>query len=69
MTKITEWNESLWETLKQQLFMAGTEALEDFAGIDIPEYYEKDSIDNLLDETYDQMPEEELIAFYEKYVS
>lgn len=56
-----------WQTLKQELFVYGAEALEDFIGTELDENLEKDSIEKMLDEIADQMPDEELYEFYSKY--
>ena len=47
--------------------MNGAEALEDFIGTELDKNLEKDSIEKLLDEISDQMPDEELFQFYSKY--
>ena len=46
--------------------MNGLEALEEFLG-ELDENLEKDTIENMLDETAEQMPDEELFRFYIKY--
>lgn len=56
-----------WKILKRELFMNGPEALEDFIGTELDKNLEKDSIEKLLDEISDQMPDEELFQFYSKY--
>lgn len=56
-----------WEILKRELFMNGAEALEDFIGTELDKNLEKDSIEKLLDEISDQIPDEELYKFYSKY--
>ena len=61
------FSDEKWEILKQELFMNGTEALEEFLGNDIDENLEKDSIEKMLDEVAGQMPDEELYKFYSKY--
>ena len=61
------FSDEKWEILKRELFMNGTEALEEFLGNDIDENLEKDSIENMLDEVAGQMPDEELYKFYSKY--
>lgn len=61
------FSDEKWEILKRELFMNGTEALEDFIDNEVDENLEKDSIEKLLDEIADQMPEEELYDFYSKY--
>lgn len=61
------FSDEKWEILKRELFMNGTEALEEFLDNDIDENLEKDSIENILDEVAGQMPDEELYKFYSKY--
>lgn len=61
------FSDEKWEILKRELFMNGTEALEEFLDNDIDENLEKDSIENMLDEVAGQMPDEELYKFYSKY--
>lgn len=56
-----------FETLKKELSFYGTEAIEDFLGFEIPEGWDKDTIEAAMDEVWEQMPEEELNKFYEKY--
>lgn len=55
------------EKLKNALFMEGTEALDDFTGVNTANM-EKDTIENLMDQVLDQMPDEEFQKFYDKYV-
>lgn len=55
-----------FEQLKDELFMSGVDAIEEFIGTD-PTDWDNDTIDNMMDETYEQMPEEELNKFYEDY--
>ena len=61
------FSEEKLERLKEELFDNGIEAIEEFCGCGIPEYYEKDSIDNMMDEIASQMSTKELFQFYEKY--
>lgn len=61
------FSDEKWKILKRELFMNGTEALEDFIDNEVDENLEKDSIEKLLDEIADQMPEEALYDFYSKY--
>ena len=61
------FSDEKWEILKRELFMNGAEALEDFIGTELDKNLEKDSIEKLLDEISDQMPDEELFQFYSKY--
>lgn len=58
-----------FEALKSELFNHGTEAIEDFLGTEVPEDWEKDTIDNMMDEIADQMPDIEQLRFYQKYVN
>lgn len=62
-----KFSDEKWEILKRELFMCGTEALEDFIGTELDGNLEKDSIEQMLDEISDQMPDEELFQFYSKY--
>lgn len=61
-------DERKYEELKRELFMWGNDRIEEFLG-----YSEdvaglsKDEIENLMDETYAQMPDDVLMEFYEKY--
>ena len=61
------FSEEKLERLKEELFDNGIEAMEEFCGCGIPEHYEKDSIDNMMDEIASQMSVKELLQFYEKY--
>ena len=68
MKKINTFSDTMWEELKQELFMNGTDAINNFLGFTIPENTEKDTIENELDEIKSQMPDDVLIKFYIKYV-
>lgn len=68
MKKINTLTDTMWEELKQELFMNGTDALNDFLGFTIPENIEKDTIEKELDEIASQMPDDIQIKFYIKYV-
>lgn len=57
-----------FEELKSALLSWGTDYIEEFLGIEIDSDWEKDTIDNAMDEVYEQMPEEELEVFYEKFL-
>ena len=48
--------------------MVGTDALEDFTNMDLSAFDDKDTIDGILDDVADQMPDEELIKFIRKYL-
>lgn len=54
-----------FEELKKELFNRGYEALSDFMGFDIPENWDKDTIDNALDMV--EISERELNEYYQKY--
>lgn len=56
-----------FEELKAELFNCGQEAIEDFLGHEIDSDEDKDVIDRRMDMVYEQMPDEELVKFYEKY--
>lgn len=57
-----------FEKLKTALFNWGTDYIEEFLGFEINSDWEKDTIDNAMDEVYQQMPEEELEEFYQKFL-
>lgn len=57
-----------FEELKSELFMWGQDRIEEFLGYEINPDWDKDTIDNAMDETYMQMPEEELEVFYQQYL-
>lgn len=57
-----------FEELKSELFMWGQDRIEEFLGYEIDSNWDKDTIDNALDEAYVQMPEEELEVFYQQYL-
>ena len=67
VSDIIEITDEMVERLKSELFMHGDEALEDFAGMDLSEYDDKDTVDNILDEVIEQMPEEDFLRYYRKY--
>ena len=47
-----------FEELKRELFDWGYDYIEEFLGCEIDYDWDKDTIDNLMDEVYQQMPEE-----------
>lgn len=53
--------------LKQRLFVEGTDAIDDFMNGPTCEGCTKDEIENLMDQIIDQMPEEELELYFQKY--
>lgn len=55
-----------FEEFKKVLFMHGHEAVEDFLGFETEEE-DKDALDDLLDQVYEQMPEDIYHAFVQKY--
>lgn len=55
-----------FEELKRRLFMSGLDNIEDFLGYEIDDE-EYDVIENRLDMAYENMPDSQLNAFYEKY--
>ena len=56
-----------FEELKSELFNWGTDYIEEFLGFEIDSDWEKDTIDNAMNEVYEQMPEEDLEVFYQKF--
>lgn len=50
------------------MFDWGTDYIEEFLGFEIDTDWKKDTIDNAMNEVYEQMPEEELRMFYEKFL-
>ena len=68
MKKIKELTKNMWKELKTELFMNGTEAIEDFLGFTIPKSLEKINIEKELDNIAAQMPDDIQAKFYIKYV-
>lgn len=56
-----------FERLKQELFICGIDAIEDFLGYEVGDHEEKDVIDRRMDEVYQQMPDEILCTFYKEH--
>ena len=56
-----------FEKLKSALFNWGSDYIEEFLGFEYDPDWDKDTIDNAMDEVYQQMDEEDLIKFYEKF--
>ena len=56
-----------FEKLKEALFNWGTDYIEEFLGFEIDSDWGKGAIEDAMDEVYNQMPEEELEVFYEKF--
>lgn len=69
ISDVIEFDDEMIEELKKALFMNGIEVLEDFTSMDLSNYDDKDVLDNLLDEIISQMPNEEILIFYKKYVN
>lgn len=59
--------EKMYEELKNAIWDNGVEAIDDFLGYEHDVEEDKDTIENRMDEVLDQMPEEEVIEFYNKY--
>lgn len=55
------------KALKAALFNDGSDAVEKFLGFCPPSSWEKDSIDNAMDEIIDQMSSEEYNAWLKRY--
>lgn len=68
MTKIEALTDEMWETLKRELFMSGRDGLEDFLGFELQDDYDKDTVENELEDIGAQMPDEIQVEFYLKYV-
>lgn len=56
-----------FKELKSELFSWGRDYIEEFLGFEYDSDLDKDAIDNVMDEVYEQMPEEELEVFYQKF--
>lgn len=56
-----------FEELKSALFIWGRDYIEEFLGFEYDLDWDKDTIDNAMDEVYEQMSEEELEVFYQKF--
>jgi len=55
------------EALKAALFGAGSDAVEDFLGFEIPSSWGKDTIDNAMDQVIDRMPIDTYNAYLKRY--
>ena len=61
-------DEKRFEELKRELFMRGKDCIEEFLGFsDDISGLSKDEVENLMDETYAQMPGDVLQEFYEQF--
>lgn len=56
-----------FEALKKDIWTAGWDSIEDFLGFEVDRSADKDTVENMLDEVYNQMPEEVYNRFAEKY--
>lgn len=68
-SKLTNVMDEHFESLKEDLFRHGQEAIENFLGYEIDPEEDKDVTENRLDEVYMQMPEEEFQRFVLAYGS
>lgn len=58
-----------FKELKKALFSWGNDYIEEFLGYsEDVNGMERDEIEDLINETYEQMPEEELEEFYKKFL-
>lgn len=55
------------EALKRELFMCGANAIEDFIGHDL-DFSDDEDLDEYMNEVIEQIPEEDFMRYYEKYV-
>lgn len=60
-------DESLWEYLKTELFNTGYEAISEFVGYEYNPSMDKSAIEKIMDEIYQQMPDEDYDVFLTKY--
>lgn len=68
-TKQTDSITTMCCDLKTALFSNGTEAIDDFLGYEHNVNEDKDVTEARMDEVLDQMPEEEIRKFWDKYVN
>lgn len=68
VSNILEITKEMFEEFKSELFMHGTDALEDFADMDLSAFDDKDTIDSILDDVAAQMPDDDMMKFYRKYM-
>ena len=59
--------ESMFDELKRELWMNGTEAIDDFFGYEYDVEEDKDVTENRMTEIMLQMPPEEFMKYYNKY--
>lgn len=60
-------DEGLWEFLKTELFNTGYEAISEFVGYEYDPGMDKSAVENVMDEIYQQMPDEDYDVFLTKY--
>jgi len=56
-----------FEELKRVLFECGRDDIDEFVGFEIDFHEDKAVIESYMDEVYEQMPDELLEEFYEKF--
>ena len=56
-----------FEELKRELFNWGYDYIEEFLGFEINHNWDKNTVENAMDEVYEQMPDDEFEAFYKKF--
>lgn len=61
-------NRKKFERLKAELFKYGPIDIMDFLGFEYDENWDRDTIENEMNQVYDQMPQEILDCFYKKYL-
>lgn len=67
VSEILELTEEMAEELKKSIFEAGVNAMEEFLGHPLT-YPSDEEMMEAMDEVFEQMPEEEQLRFYRKYV-
>lgn len=58
----------MYEELKNAVWQNGVEAVDDLLGYEHDVEEDSDTTENRMDEVLNQMPEEEALEFYNKYV-
>ena len=56
-----------FEELKKELFMQGLYSVEEFLGFEISNDWDGCTIENAMNDVYEQMPEEDLEEFYKRF--
>ena len=62
-------NRKKFERLKEELFKCGPVDIMDFLGFEYDEDWERNDIENAMEQVYNQMPQEELDDFLAKYLN